>query len=422
MAHLRYGLLLSAARDLGRVDSAYHAELLVSTLLGSVYSVAETDRAAVVEQFTAGFTRFLRTAGDENATLVLAVLESFVAPSEQEITAAGSGLSGSGTAGSGTARPAWTRRPGTAKLSATFAYGDAYGDQVNYLATFSYPDAQLGGPEHVVSFLIDRNLGVIKDLFVAAPAETVLEQLRASVDDATIFTTIEPAILRAAVARYLPATDALPSVQDDGSFAADRAVGLARLALLPEGPGQPDTPGQAATPGQSAEASDDLARFVEGFRGSPEADRLIGAPGDAPALEFCLDLLGRYAASTLEKDPLRWSPTAVRLFLLDWVPSNAILDNTDLALLPKVLDAWVRWTGRIRDLPPRLVAETVVAIARVRLDFVERTRSGKLRSPEAKAAAQLLTDGIDLDDEEAVGRWLVEYNARTDSPSSDVQP
>jgi hypothetical protein len=91
-----------------------------------------------------------------------------------------------------------------------------------------------------------------------------------------------------------------------------------------------------------------------------------------------------------------------------------VLDATDRALLPRVLDAWVRWSGRISGLPPALVAGTVVAAARLRVAFVEQTRSGALRSPQAQAVASMLADGVDPDDEHAVAAWLAEYNAAND--------
>ncbi|NNJ61494.1 MAG: hypothetical protein HKP61_11210, partial [Dactylosporangium sp.] len=46
-----YDLLIDAARDLPRTASAYDAELLASTLLGSLYAVAEPPRAQAVERF-----------------------------------------------------------------------------------------------------------------------------------------------------------------------------------------------------------------------------------------------------------------------------------------------------------------------------------------------------------------------------------
>ena len=44
-------LVLHAARDIGGVDTAFDAELLLSTLIGSVYSGVLPDRGAAVDSF-----------------------------------------------------------------------------------------------------------------------------------------------------------------------------------------------------------------------------------------------------------------------------------------------------------------------------------------------------------------------------------
>jgi hypothetical protein len=383
----RYRLLTEAARDLARLDSAYQAELLVSTLLGSVYEFAGKDRAGEVERFTAGFGRYLSRRRGPDAVLLRAVLSSLLPAGRPVRTPV---------------EPAWVAQLGGAKPTGAWVYGDQYRDQVSYLATFGYADAELGGPEHVVVVLVDHNLGAARDLFVTSPAAAVLDHLRGSVtDDTTYLRAIDPAGVRGAAAPYLAATDELPSLPESGSLASDRMVALARLRLLPESAAPPaaDLPPRTTDPASA-------------FRASPEADALVGAPGDAASLAFCLDLIIGYAATRLDRDPLRWSPAAVTAFLLDWAPRQALLDATDQALLPRVLDAWARWAGRIRDLSPRAVAETVVTIAQVKAEFVERSRSGEHRSAQVRAVAAMLADGVDPDDTEAVARWLDAYNAR----------
>jgi hypothetical protein len=378
-----YDLLPSAASDLHRVESAYDAELLVSALLGSVYAVVDPDRAVAVSEFTVGLCQHLRRRDEPAAHLLLAVLETVIRPDDQS------------PATPRPAAPTWTTQLGQAKVTGTFTYADAYGDHINYLAAFAYPDSGLGGPEHVVSVFVDTDRGTVTTLFVASPADAVLDRLRtaAAEDDTTTFTSIDPARLRAAVLPALAATDTAGVLPEDSSFGTDLAVVRARLATLPE------TPAAAAT-------SADGTEQISAFRDSKEARRLVGAPGDAAALEFCLDLIQRYSASRFDHDALRWSPRTVRRFMLEWLPQHAIMDATDRALLPRVLDAWARWAGRGRGLPPRSIAETIVAIAASRTVFTTLVRSGTMRSPQADAVARMLAAGIDPHDEEAVGRWL----------------
>lgn len=409
MPPLPYDLLVQAADDLGRIESAYHAELLVSALLGSVYSVADSERGYALETFIAGFRDNLAHRAESVAPLLLAVVEALDTnpnrpdPSPQPPSV-----------------PNWGPHLGEVSCTAAYAYGDIYGDQVNYLTTFAYADPDLGGPDHVVSILVDRNLHIVKDLFVAAPAATVLDRLRSDAEegDATVFSPIDPARVLPAVTPYLSVTDDRADLPDSDTFGADRAVALARLWSV--SPSASSSSGQDDGPKQTAARLS--AAAISEFRDAPEANRLIGAPGDAAALEFCLDLIARYSASGFDQDILRWSPTATRLFLLDWVPSNAVLDATDLALLPRVLDAWVRWCGRVRGLPPRVVATTVLTIPALRRSFVSRTRQGALRSRETQAVARMLAEGVDFDDDAAVESWIAAYNAENredDQPPSD---
>jgi hypothetical protein len=57
-----------------------------------------------------------------------------------------------------------------------------------------------------------------------------------------------------------------------------------------------------------------------------------------------IDLADLFASCRLERldaDPLRWSPIAVELCLLDWLPRKVTLDDADLRALPDALKSWV---------------------------------------------------------------------------------
>jgi hypothetical protein len=383
-----FALLLDAADDLGRVGCAYDAELLTSTLLGSAYAVAEGDRGAALDEFVAGFTKYLARRRGPRAALLRAALAALV------------------RSGRPVARPrfadppAWLPALGTARPTAAYAYGDEYGDQVSYLAVFDYPDPAAGGPEHVLVALVDHNLGFVKELFITSPAQVVVEQIQAAAaaDPDTFVTEIEPGRLRREVEVHLRATDTLSEPPDE-SLTGDRAIATARLRRLPDDAPPPEKP--------------DVEAMLAEFMASPEAKRLIGArrprPGSAAgaSLLFCAELICGFA----QTDPLRWSPAAADLFLLDWVPRRAVLDDADTALLPRVLDGWVRWSGRTRGLSPKAIARTVVAIAGMRADFTARITSGEQREPAAVAVAQALAEGVDLGDEAAVEEWIARYNA-----------
>lgn len=397
-----YDLVWHASADLPRLATAYQAELFVSTLLGGVYaaadSMASADRRTSVERFVRGFAQHLAKLAVPRAAMLRTVLAALY---PQDLRPPARRPSGA---------PLWLDHVGTARLCECWVYGDEYGDQVGHVATFGYSDQDNGGPEHAVVVLTDRNLGTIKDLYIAAPAHAIVDHLVAStkVDPPTYLHRQNPVDMLNSVAPYLAVLDRLPQLPTEGSLAGDRAMAGARLIAMTTTAGH-----RAQVPLADRElAKADPETITATFRTSAEADRLIGAPGDGESLTFCLDLLHRYAATRLEPDALRWSPAVVRSFLLEWIPSSAVLDDTDRMLLPRVLDAWVRWSGRLRCVPAAAVARTLTAISRHRESFIEFSKDGAKRSPVTQAVAQMLADGVDPDDEAAVAAWVKGYNSR----------
>ncbi len=382
-------LVLRAARDIGSVGTAFDAELLLSTLLGSVYSGVEPDRGEALDSFASAFRAYLASASGSTsdiAPLVLAVLDALT-----------------GTPVSAPASPTWAEALGTATLTGTYAYGDRYGDQTSYVATFAYADADVGGPEHAIVVLADHNLGLAKDIFVAAPAAGLLDTLRTEVatgaDEMTWFAEIAPATLRSAALAYVHLTDAAPDELDGGSFAANRALAAARLGSLP----------MVAETTDAAPREDLIATFLA----SPEAD-LAGfadlAGAQRESCSYCLGLIVDFA--TARGDALRWSPAGVETFLGSWVHERAILDDEDAALLPDALRAWIAWAGRRLALPESALQETLGSVRAARAEFARVNETGERRSPAVRAMAEMMADGIDLTDMPAVEEWLRTYNDR----------
>jgi hypothetical protein len=378
-------LVLHAARDIGAVPSALDAEMLLSTLLGSVYVGVEPDRGEALASFADAFRIFLAESGDPNAPLVGSVLGALTTtPSSTPDPA-----------------PAWAGSLGTTTVTGTYAYGDRYGDQTSYVATFAYDDPDLGGPEHAIVVLADHNLGIAKDIFVAAPATRLLATLRdeavGGADEMTWFTEIPPSTLRTAAMAYVSCSDAAAEAPESGSYADNRALAVARLTALPIG--------EAAAPESPTE---DL---VAEFLASPEADLagladLSGARRESCA--YCLRLIVDFATS--RGDALRWSPAGVETFLGSWVHVRAILDADDAALLPDALRAWVAWAGRRLALPDAALQATLTTVRAARPEFLRLHESGERQSPAARAMGRMVADGVDLTDMSAVSEWLKTYN------------
>ncbi len=68
-------------------------------------------------------------------------------------------------------------------------------------------------------------------------------------------------------------------------------------------------------------------------------------------------------------DPLRWSPTVVELFMLDYLPRKAILGVGEIRALPHVLRGWVRFALTKRGLEERWIAEAEEAVVRFTPEF-----------------------------------------------------
>ncbi|MET8066981.1 hypothetical protein, partial [Micromonospora sp. NPDC005313] len=313
--------------------------------------------------------------------------------------------------------PSWVGQLGRVRVTGAWAYGDVYGDQTSYLATFAYDDEEEGGPEHALVALVDHNIGITKDVFVGGPAGRIVEQAReiCTEDEFTWFRTEDPARMHAEVSRHLAVTDDLAELPAQGSLATDRALVGARLAALP-GPTPPAGPAVVPPP-----TDEERTRLVRAFLDSPEATR-FGLPevadGELASLHFCLGLLLDHAASFPDADPMRWSPMVAELFLLDWVHRRAVLDMDDAAMLPRVLRAWAAYAARQRGLSQPAAARTDEAITEMVPEFARLYSTGERRSPATAAVAQLMADGVDPDDPEALNAWIEANRHRlTDDPA-----
>ncbi|MEO3815303.1 hypothetical protein [Plantactinospora sp. B24E8] len=400
-----FDAVLHAARDVAKLDCALDAEMLGAALLGSVYAIADEDRNGVVRTFVSDFLSATARRRTAAATTIRTVFAALVPDAD-------------GAAGvkPGTQAPSWSDQLGKVRLTGSYAYGDVYGDQTSYLATFAYDDSASGGPEHAVVALVDHNIGITKDVFVGGPAERILEQVRQMcADDAlTWFREEDPSRLRREVARHLDITDELEALPQEGSLATDRALVGARLALLPTST-LPDDSNNTGTPEPLSAADRD--RLVRAFLSAPEAarlglDRLPEA--DLASLHFCLSLVLDHAESFPDPDPMRWSPAVAGLFLLDWVHRRAVLDMDDAALLPRVVRGWAGYAARLRGLPAEAVSQTDEAVEEMVPEFVRLYTTGERRSPATAAVAQLIADGVDPSDPAALDAWIEANRQRLD--------
>ncbi len=140
---------------------------------------------------------------------------------------------------------------------------------------------------------------------------------------------------------------------------------LARLRLLPstEAPDAPEPP-------------DDEVReaLIQEFLASPFAPNREETPA---IVGHCM--IARCDCG--DGDPLRWSPTVVELFMLDYLPRKITLSRMQIDALPEVLTAWVRFTLTKRGLAERFIAETERVVQDLMPEFREAVRDPKELRP-----------------------------------------
>ncbi|HEY8472190.1 MAG TPA: hypothetical protein VIL37_06080 [Natronosporangium sp.] len=390
MSKSPYDVVLHAARDLPRVDTALSAEMLGAALLGSVYAVADGMRAETVRAFVGRFLAHTARRRTDAARAIRSVFATLVPDAD-----------GAERVKPGPNPPAWHDQLGRVRLVGSWAYGDVYGDQTSYLATFEYEQPELGGEPHAVVALVDHNIGIVKDLFVGYPADRIVGEVREAVanDPLVWLTEVDPGTLRSQVGFYLNVTDEISSLPEDGALATDRLLVGARLATLPLG--EPPAP-PVGVP--------DPAALAQSFLDSPAGRRLDRSTPEAEAaVQYAVRLILDFAQDAPDADPLRWSPAVAGLFLLDWVHRRAVLDEDDVATLPTVTRAWAAWAGEQRGLPADAAAATDEVIETMTPEFARLQGSGERRGPAVTAMAQLLADGVDPSDEAALTAWLNQY-------------
>ena len=135
------------------------------------------------------------------------------------------------------------------------------------------------------------------------------------------------------------------------------------------------------------EETDDLARRFRASRFAAGVDD----PGDM------LSSLLWFGTGYGPGDPLHWSPTAVEILLLDWIPRKIMADVEVLADAPDVLRAFIRFCHHERGIRPGLTDETIAAVDMFEPEYQELIRSDRLQGPEALLAAMGLHDGEDTD-------------------------
>lgn len=272
-------------------------------------------------------------------------------------------------------------------------YGDGYGIYLEY-------DDPLSGETRTIGVYIDVNMGVMAKDVVDGPALMAIRDLLVNEPQIEVV-AIDAAEARARVEAAFAVLDEEPElelelVEDLKDLLDLRALAEQRYSLLPAGGSIPD---------ERVELSDDdLDALVESFVNS---SHFFGLPSVARDIGEIICVF----SDSLDGDPLRWSPTVVEIFLVDWLVHEVDADEEFFLAVPDVVRAWIRFAGERKGLERELIDETVQSVDQWLDEYYEMVRSPELGGAAAELAAAMTRGGVDLDDERAVRAFVDDYNA-----------
>ena len=78
---------------------------------------------------------------------------------------------------------------------------------------------------------------------------------------------------------------------------------------------------------------------------------------------------------------MRWSPTAVEILMLDWIPRRLVADGKFLSKAPALLAAFVRYCYGERGIPKALTDQTLTALDGFTSEYRQITSSPRPQGP-----------------------------------------
>ena len=277
-----------------------------------------------------------------------------------------------GLAGRGDRLPEWLARLGEAEVyraqEMVHILGD--GDNVHLAVRFA------GGAELTTIVYIDHNMGtLVKDAFIVPESMADLEVLmRAKVDDPdTEWRDIELADARVRITEAIErAAMTVPPFETD-TWPACRPIVEWLTRQLPAGGSGHERP---------VWSEPDQQQLAGRFFASP-----FGAPLDDADHRGLLESVIWFGADYGPGDPMRWSPVAIEIILVDWIPRKLVADAAFLSKAPGLLRAFVRFCHAERGIRAELTRETVAAVDRYEPQYRRTIRSPRPQGPMAILAA-----------------------------------
>ncbi|HEX6519852.1 MAG TPA: hypothetical protein VF070_07525, partial [Streptosporangiaceae bacterium] len=414
--------LLHAARELLAVGSPLDAELMVSELLGTWWGQRHRVTGSVEQLVGEGLVAY---AAGQRSPASLALLSGIacLGTSRQAALAEQAALE---MIESGVRAPAWATHLGEVAPAECYVNPDSFGDTDEIICVFSYA----GEEPHALVSVVDYNAGgMIKDGWVTSRVNKLLDHCREvsaqrGVSGRHAFREVDAPQARRMLETALRVTDstvadaqgrtresraaAVSVVSVSESFPSYHAFIRARVRALPPYRGRSHGSmatgplavvsaaglsgwgsGSGSGSRRQAWSRDKRAMLAAEFLASDEAEDL----SDRSSASHCADRIIDYGCDHDFGRPLRMSPTKVETFLLAWLPRKVMLSFAEQDAMPHVLAAWVRWSGRRRELSEPLIAETLETVFNSISAFAEAYRDPAEFGLEYALVRRLLPDG-----------------------------
>jgi len=272
---------------------------------------------------------------------------------------------------------------------------DEYGDQDMVMAVFEHA----GRPPHGIGLLVDQNMGgMAKEVLVTDEPDGLRSDWLARPSLQIISLNAQEVADRFAGA--LQAYDETFMLETSKETRYLLPLVRARLRLLPAGVAAE----RAEIPTAERES------LLADFEASPEAS--AGDEAAAGDVGLLASYFVDYGCDYGTGDPLRWSPIAVELVMLDWFPRKVMLEGPAIAAVPDALRRFVRYAGRRKGLPEASIADTVAAVDEFEAAYLLAMADTAGYGPAKAIVSAMRSESVDPTDPAAVAGWMEAFNAR----------
>ena len=147
--------------------------------------------------------------------------------------------------------------------------------------------------------------------------------------------------------------------------------------------------------------------MVDDFLASPEGERWRGDDLAEDVVTTVID----FGAGHNHGGPLRWSPVVVEIFMASWLARKVAREPAFFERVANVLPDWVRYAGRLREVPDGPLEEAVGAVKEFREDMLQSVNDPETWGPAKTLGVAAQDAGVDLADPDAVNQFIERYNA-----------